>query len=92
MHCAVQLTLFTQLFHYQMIACIVMSIVTCHAEKTKLSFKSDIVQFWSTLLIKPLIKTVGFYFLSYSIIVSPNLLIQVQTLAAMGVILMDKCG
>ena len=90
MQCAVRLTLLTRLIHYQMIACIVMSIVTCLAEETKLPFKSDIVQFWSTLLVKPLIKTVGFYFLSYSIIVNPNLLTQVQTLAAMGVILMNK--
>ena len=67
-----------------------MSIVTSLTEKIKLPFESDVVQFWSTLLVKPLIKTVGFYFLSYGMIVSPNLLTQVQALAAMGVILIDK--
>ena len=85
-----RLTLLTRLFHYQMIACIVISTVTCLAEKIKLPFKSDIVQFWSTLLVKPLIKTVGFNFLSYTIIVSSNLLTQVRTLAAMGVLMIDK--
>ena len=73
-----------------MIACIVVSTVTCLAENIKLLFKSDTVQFWSTLLVKPLIKTVDFYFLSYTIIVSPSLLTQVQTLASMGVLLIDK--
>ena len=38
-----------------------MSTVICLAEKIKLPFKSDIVQFWSTLLAKPRIKTVSFY-------------------------------
>ena len=73
-----------------MIACIVVSTVTCLAVNIKLPFESDTMQFWSTLLVKPLIKTVGFYFLSYTIMVSSSLLTQIQTLAAMGVLLIDK--
>ena len=87
-----------------MIACIVISTVTCLAEKMKLRvpFESDytvIVQFRSTSLIKPRIKTVQLgvviflvknAFLIYITIISPNLLSQVQTLAAMGVVLIDK--
>ena len=38
-----------------------MCALTCLAKKIKLRFKSDIVQFWSTLLVKPLINTVGLY-------------------------------
>ena len=87
-----------------MIACIVISTVICLAEKMKLRvpFESDytvIVQFWSTSLVKLRIKTVQLWvviflvkneFLIYITIVSPNLLSQVQTLAAMGVVLIDK--
>ena len=87
-----------------MIACIVISTVICLAEKMKLRvpFESDytvIVQFWSTSLVKLRIKTVQLWvviflvkneFLIYITIVSPNLLSQVQTLAAMGVALIDK--
>ena len=70
-----------------------MSTVTCLAEKIKVPFKSDIVQFWSTSLVKPLIKLnckLLFSWLKMHLqcitIVSPNLLTQVQTLAAMGVV------
>ena len=64
--------------------------MTSLAKKINIPFKADIVQSWSTLSVEHLIKTVGFYFLSYSFIVSPNLLTQIQTLAAMEVLMIDR--